>query len=165
MVRGLSGLLCLQRILPRLHALTQCSEEIPVTIELWALLGCGLVMLLSIIAQAIYLDSKAGLGYGLGNRDAPPTGLGDAGGRLDRNVRNQVEGLAMFIPLVVVAGLAGISNPWTQRAALVYVTTRLLYFVLYALGVKAVRSVVWGVGFFALLAFVFGILAQAGSPF
>ena len=135
------------------------------SIELWALLGCTLVMFVSIVTQAIYLDVKAGIAYGLGNRDSSPQGVGDVGGRLDRNVRNQLEGLVMFIPLVVISGVGGISNPWTQRAALVYVATRVVYFLVYAAGVKVLRSVVWTVGLVSLLAYVFGILKQTGLPF
>ncbi len=135
------------------------------SIELWALLGCVLVMLVSIAAQAIYLDVKAGVAHGLSNRDSPPTGFGDVGGRLDRNVRNQVEGLVMFIPLVLISAAGGISNPWTQRAALVYVATRLIYFLVYAAGVTIVRSAVWIIGLVALLVYVFGILQQTGMPF
>lgn len=135
------------------------------SIELWALLGCALVMFLSIGAQAIYLDIMAGAAYGLGNRDVPPSGYGEVGGRLDRNVRNQVEGLVLFIPLVVVSAAAGVSNPWTQKAALAYLITRFVYFLVYAAGIRVVRSVVWLSGLIALLVYVIGILKQTGLPF
>ncbi len=135
------------------------------SIELWALLGSCLVMLLSIVAQAVYMDVKAGAAYGLSNRDGTPSGIGDLGGRLDRNVRNQIEGLVMFIPLVVISAAGGISNPWTQRAAVVYVITRLAYFLVYAAGVTILRSLIWIVGLVALLVYVYGIVQQTGLPF
>ncbi len=134
-------------------------------VELWALLGSAIVMLLSIVAQAVYLDMKAGAAYGLSNRDGAPAGLGDLGGRLDRNVRNQIEGLVMFIPLVVISAAGGVSNPWTQRAAVVYVIARFAYFLVYAAGVTILRSLIWMIGLLALLAYIIGIVKQTGLPF
>ncbi|MEM9238384.1 MAG: MAPEG family protein [Pseudomonadota bacterium] len=42
-----------------------------------------------------------------------------------RNVRNQIEGMALFVPLVVIASITGISNGWTQWGALIFVCARL----------------------------------------
>jgi uncharacterized MAPEG superfamily protein len=75
-------------------------------------------------------------------------------------VRNHVEGLALFAPLVLVADAAGVSNPWTQGAALFYLVMRLLHAGFYAGGITPLRSISWGLGFFVGLgAFVFGLVA------
>ena len=64
--------------------------------ELWTLIGCSIVLALSIIIQAIHLDFYAGIKCTLGNRDSEPVKLNAIGKQLARNVVNQVEGLAMF---------------------------------------------------------------------
>ena len=61
-------------------------------------------------------------------------------GRLARNVRNQIEGMALFVPLVVIASITGISNGWTQWGALIFVCARLAYVPFYAFGIKGLRS-------------------------
>ena len=40
------------------------------TIELWALFGCTIILLVSITIQALHLDKFAGYAYTLGNRDS-----------------------------------------------------------------------------------------------
>lgn len=131
------------------------------SIELWALFGAGLVVFLSVLAQGLYLDLTSGVAYVLTSRETPPPSHGPLGGRLDRNVRNQIEGMAVFAPLVVVAALAGISNIWTQGAAVAFLASRVIFAPVYAFGLTPLRTVVWSVGFFALPVFAYGVLSEA----
>ena len=131
------------------------------TIELWALFGCAVVLFLSITLQAAYLDLSAGVGYSLSNRDQPPADQTILHGRFERLVRNQVEGLALFLPIVLIAAIAGVSNAWTQYGALAYVASRALFVPAFLFGWVPWRSVIWVIGFFcALPAFAWGLLGS-----
>ncbi|MEM1274652.1 MAG: MAPEG family protein [Pseudomonadota bacterium] len=130
-----------------------------ITFELWMLLGAFGITAFSIFVQGLHLGAAAGNAYVVSDRSAPAPFEGPMGGRLARNVRNQIEGMALFVPLVLIASMTGISNGWTQWAALIFVCARAAYVPLYAFGIKGLRSLAWTAGFFALLAFARGIYA------
>ncbi|MEO0376824.1 MAG: MAPEG family protein [Cyanobacteria bacterium P01_A01_bin.17] len=131
------------------------------TIELWSLLSVIAILWIAILVQQIHLDKTGGAKYARSNReqghDFP--GATALSGRLTRNIRNHVEGLALFAPLVLMAAIANISNTWTQSAAIAFAVTRGLHFFFYAAGITPFRSFAWGIGFFlALGSFVFGLI-------
>ncbi|MGF1491866.1 MAG: MAPEG family protein [Microcoleaceae cyanobacterium] len=131
------------------------------TIELWALFGTTATLWIAIVAQQLALDKAAGAKYALSNReqDHNSTGATLLHGRLTRTVRNHVEGLALFSPLVLTASVVGISNVWTQYAAITFFVTRFLHFLFYAGGITPFRSFAWAIGFFlAIGSFVFGLV-------
>ncbi len=130
------------------------------TIELWSLLDVTAVLWVAILTQQIQMDKVGGAKYALSNRDQGHTfkGATPLTGRLTRNVRNHVEGLVLFAPLVLVAAVSGISNLWTQSAAIAFFISRVLHFFFYAAGITPLRSIVWLVGFLSIGIFVFGIV-------
>ncbi|MEM8837586.1 MAG: MAPEG family protein [Pseudomonadota bacterium] len=132
------------------------------TVELWALFGVIVVFWLSIFLQQVQMDRAGGTKYALSNRDQGHAfeGATDLTGRLTRNVRNHLEGLALFAPLVLIAAVSGTSNVWTQGAALLFLLTRALHFLFYASGITPFRSFAWGIGFFlAIGAFIYGLVS------
>ncbi len=52
----------------------------------------------------------------------------------------------MFAPLVLVAAVAHISNPWTVLGAQLFFYARVVHALLYLIGVPWVRPLAWGVG-------------------
>lgn len=75
---------------------------------------------------------------------------------------NAIENLAVFAPLVLVAGLVGISTPATVFAARLYLFARLVHYVVYAAGIPVVRTLAFVVGMGATLVFavaIFGYVA------
>ena len=135
------------------------------TTELWALLGVAVILFVAIIAQQIVADLRYGVSWALSNRDIEPDDPSPAVERMGRLVRNHVEGIAVFAPLAIISALVGASNPITQIAALVYLASRTLHLIFYALGVTPLRSLVWAPGFMlALPAFVYGLLRATGLP-
>ncbi|MEM9439073.1 MAG: MAPEG family protein [Pseudomonadota bacterium] len=127
--------------------------------ELWALFGVFSIAALSIFIQAAHLGAAAGNAYAVSDRSAKPPFSGPIGGRLARNVRNQAEGLMLFIPLVIVSEFAGVSNLWTQWGALVFISARALYVPLYAFAISPLRSMAWFAGFVSLFVYAWGILS------
>lgn len=131
------------------------------TIELWTLLGATALLWMSILAQQLALDKAVGAQYALSNREQDHNfkGATRLHGRLTRTVRNHVEGLALFAPLILIAAVADVSNVWTQWAAISFLITRFLHFLFYTAGITPFRSFAWGMGFFlALGSFVFGLV-------
>ena len=112
------------------------------TIELWSLVGVVVALLASILIQAIAANAERGLDFNFTARDNPP----DNGKYLARStatVRNTVEYIAVFAPLVLVAHLANLSNAWIEISCLAAVAARFAYIPLYVLGIKYLRSVAW----------------------
>ncbi len=108
----------------------------------------GLSLVTSITAQAVHSDVAFGLRYSASARDEERSDLMSR--RLARVVRNQVEGVAMFAPLAILAG-NGVGNPVLGWASLVYAASRVLHGVLHAIGAQTTRSVTWLIGFSSLL--------------
>lgn len=131
------------------------------TIELWSLLGVTAILWLAIFAQQIALDKAVGAKYALSNREQDHhfDGATLLHGRLTRTVRNHVESLALFTPLVLIASVASVSNTWTQGAAIAFTVTRFLHFFFYAAGITPFRSFAWAISFFlAIASFTFGLV-------
>ena len=91
-----------------------------------------------------------GLTWGGGARDqaAKPNVLH---GRATRAVRNHIEALSMFVPIVLVLNAAGISNEATVLWTKVFIGARVAYAVLYWLGTPWARTIVWAIGLVATL--------------
>jgi len=131
------------------------------TIELWALFGCTIILLVSITIQALHLDKFAGYAYTLGNRDSGDLELSPLARRLKANVGNQVEGLAMFLPLVVIIQFSDVNSILTEAGSVAYFCSRFIYLLCYTVGIKVIRSIVWLLGIAALLAIISGVLIGA----
>ena len=123
------------------------------TTELTALLCAILVQVLSIAAAGAQMNRELGARFNAGPRDAQPE-MSLRLGRLRRAVNNGFEGLAMFAPVALVVAVSGQSSTVTAIAAWVYVVARLLYIPAYALGLAPWRSLIWGIGFFAILTMI-----------
>ena len=97
-------------------------------------------------AQALVAVQGAVMQVGLpmlaGNRENMPAIAGWAG-RAARAHRNMMENLALFIPLVVVAVVAGKTNGMTLLGAQIFVWARLAYAVVYVAGIPWLRTGVW----------------------
>ncbi len=74
--------------------------------------------------------------------------------------QNAWEALAVFGTAVIVAHLAGADPGWSATAAVVFVVARVLHPIMYISDQDTLRSLVFGVGFFACLA-LFGLAATA----
>ena len=89
--------------------------------------------------------SLQGIRASIGNRDNLPNPTGFAG-RVDRTARNTLENFLLFAVLALTAHVSGASSPWVLLGAQVFVVSRLVFIVVYCLGIPAVRAGVWLVG-------------------
>ncbi|MFA5633059.1 MAG: MAPEG family protein [Porticoccaceae bacterium] len=64
---------------------------------------------------------------------------------------NSYESLPAFIAAVIIAHLAGASQQVVDILAVIYLVSRILYIACYIKDLATARSLVWGIGFFAIL--------------
>jgi uncharacterized MAPEG superfamily protein len=98
-----------------------------------------------------------GLKTGFSNRDelAEATPLG---GRAERAATNSIEAMLLFVPLALVAHIAGFGAE-TLFGAQVFFWARLAYVPIYLVGILYLRSLVWGVGVFGLVSMAVALLS------
>jgi uncharacterized MAPEG superfamily protein len=108
-----------------------------------------LVMLLAASAMCAKAWTPPGMAIAFGNREsvAPPYGQA---GRADRAARNMLEGMAMFLAVVLAAQLAGKGAQIAMWAS-VFFWARLVYWPVYIAGIIYLRTAVWFVSIIAIL--------------
>lgn len=124
------------------------------TYELSAVMATVLILAVLLMLQGALVPLSHGFKWGLGPRDEPRV-PSIAQGRAARTVANHIEAMMLFVPLVVVAHLAGVSNEATVLGALLFVISRAAYSIVYLAGIPVLRSVAWtggivGIGIIAL---------------
>jgi len=117
-----------------------------------ALLIVGSSLVIAVLAQAVHFDLAFGLRYSASARDEERSSM--LSRRLGRVVRNQMEGVAMFVPLAIVAQ-DRIEGAGFAAACLAYAISRPIHGVFHATGAGWVRSATWIVGI-TLLIFLYG---------
>lgn len=80
------------------------------------------------------------------------------GGRMDRARNNGFEAITLFAPVALALAVSGQANGATAVAAWVYVGARAVYWACYAADLTPWRTLVWFVGFFALLVMLWPLL-------
>ncbi len=112
--------------------------------ELWvlALNAVILLVLYGLQGADTVLNAPA---WGLGARDGPREGSVFTG-RARRTVANQIEALAVFAPLVLIAHVLEISNTMTIWGAGLFLGARIFYVPAYLLGIPYLRTLIWGAG-------------------
>jgi uncharacterized MAPEG superfamily protein len=112
----------------------------------WAVALCVVQMLVS----AMLGQKQVGLAALAGNRDGVPPYTGMAG-RAQRAHRNMLENLPLFAALVLVAAVTGHANATTALGAQLFFWARLVYAVVYVVGVPWLRTAVWAVSVVGLV--------------
>ena len=124
------------------------------TIDLWCLVFCALLPLLLTVPVALgrarATDPKAKL-YGFSNRETVLVGVPAWAKRAERAHANQLENLASFAVVVLVAHVTGKQNDVTALGSLVFAGARLLHPIVYMIGIVYVRTLVFAVGTVGLL--------------
>jgi uncharacterized MAPEG superfamily protein len=121
------------------------------------LLAAAAALAWVMIMTAALLRTNGSVPLMFGNRDnlPPPSPLAD---RADRAARNMLENLVLFTAAYLAAKAAGASGWTIERGAQIFVAARLLYFGLYLVGVKVVRTLAWGAGVAGIALLVAGAL-------
>jgi len=114
------------------------------TPELTYLAYYGGLVLLTILVQVLAASQQVGLPALAGNREGLVlTGMAL---RLERATANSLFALALIAPPVILLHLTKATDVVGQ-IMLVFLLARVVYVLLYALGIAWVRTIVWLVGF------------------
>jgi uncharacterized MAPEG superfamily protein len=114
------------------------------------LLFSVLLAFVQVLIAASAATLQVGLSTLAGNREglSPPTGFA---GRARRAHLNMIENMVLFVPLVLIAVVAGKANAMTAMGAEIFFWGRLLYAVIYLIGVPWLRTVAWGVSVIGMI--------------
>jgi uncharacterized MAPEG superfamily protein len=110
--------------------------------DLKYLLLSVLLTAVQVLIAAAAANQVVGLTRLAGNRDGLPEMTGFAG-RAKRAHLNMLENMVLFTALVLVAAVAGKANATTAMGALIFFWARLIYAVVYLIGVPWLRTAVW----------------------
>lgn len=108
----------------------------------------GVILMAQFALMAVAVNLQLGPKYTGGPRDERREPSGKAG-RLYRAFNNMIEALVFFTLAVVVVTLGDASTRATEIAAMAFVAARVLYVPAYVVAIGLLRSIIWGVGFFA----------------
>jgi len=128
------------------------------SIELWMLTIAAALQFTIVVTHGVHIFFTAGMWWGIGRRNTART-VSDLGRRIERTLINNMEGLAIFVPLVLVVQLASVSSPLTQFAAQAYIALRIVFALLYISNIPYIRTFVWIGGQACLAILAFAILA------
>lgn len=118
--------------------------------ELYILALFGVVIIVNVLMQIVVAMTNQDIGYLVGPRDQEqPHSV--VTGRLKRSIDNNVIALAYFAPAILIVHIGGLSTAGTVMAAQVFLAARIIYVMLYAMGVPWIRTFVWIVSLLATL--------------
>ena len=112
------------------------------SLDLKYLLFSVLLTFVQVLIAAAAANQHVGLPTLAGNREGMPELTGFSG-RARRAHLNMVENMVLFTALVLVAAVAGKANTMTAMGALIFFWARLVYAVIYLLGIPWLRTLAW----------------------
>lgn len=130
------------------------------TFELQMVVWTTVILLALLLYQGALVPINQGFGWGLGNRDEKQD-VPALQSRTGRTVANHIEGMLLFVPLILVAHLADISSELTVWGAGIYLAGRLGFTLFYLVGVPVARSAAWGVSLIGVLMIAYEVIMAA----
>jgi uncharacterized MAPEG superfamily protein len=118
-----------------------------ITVLAW---GC-ILALVHIFVAVRFKTRQYGTKWNVGARDEELPAPQPVVGRLARAQANFFETFPIFAAAALIVGAAGVGDRWTAVGAWLWLSSRIVYLPLYAMGVPVVRTI-------AFLASVVGIL-------
>ena len=127
--------------------------------ELYILLVYCLCVILMLVTQSALAVKEHGLRPLVGSRDGLEyTGIAH---RAIRAFNNTLISLVLIIPPVFTLALLSFSIPTTILVLQIFVVARVLYFIVYLLGVSWIRSCLWWTGLLCIVYLYVFCLGQA----
>ena len=112
--------------------------------ELYILLVYCLCVVLMLVTQSALSVKEHGLRPLVGSRDGLMcTGVAD---RSIRSFNNTLISLVLIVPPVFTLALLSVSTSTTTSVLKLFIVVRVLYFVIYLLGISWIRSCLWWTG-------------------
>ena len=119
--------------------------------ELAMLAASSALVLIHIIISSHAASLQRGYRWAASSRDAELPPLTGVAGRLERALRNLLETFPVFVAAVFLVHVLGRERALSEWGAGLYFSARLVYLLLYALGVPFLRSLIWNVAFLGIV--------------
>ena len=116
--------------------------------ETTILAAYGLLVMITILMQVLGSMSQLSMGYLMSARDDNRGTTGMAA-RIGRALDNSIVAMALFAPAILILVVLDRTDATSLLAAEVFLIARIIYLPVYALGVPAIRTLAWLVGFAA----------------
>ena len=120
--------------------------SLELTLLLWSVALAFVQMLLAACGATL----QFGLPDLAGNRERLPAATGWAG-RAQRAHRNMLENLVLFAVLVLVTEITNKNSAMTGFGAQLFLGARVIYAIIYVIGVPWLRTGVWGISMIGLI--------------
>ena len=127
------------------------------TPDLNYLLMSVVLTFVQVLIAAAAANQVVGLTTLAGNRDDLPVMPGFAG-RAKRAHLNMLENMVLFSALVLIAVVAQKTNAMTALGAMIFFWARLLYAVIYLIGIPWLRTLAWAVSVVGMAMIVSALL-------
>ena len=118
--------------------------------DLKYLLLSTILCFVQVLIAAMGANQQVGLPTLAGNREDLPTMAGWAG-RARRAHLNMIENLVLFAALVLIAAVSGKANATTAMGAMIFFWARLVYVLVYLVGIPWLRTVIWFVSVIGMI--------------
>jgi len=131
------------------------------TPDLWIALSLALLTELLTLPPLVARGSvPGGIRWIFYNRDTVLDGVAPWGGRAVRAHGNLADNLALYVTVIGIAHITGATNGTTLVAGIVLLIARILHAMVYIAGIPYLRTAVFEVGQFAMLVYVWQIVAH-----
>jgi len=120
--------------------------SLELTLLVWSVALTFIQMLVAVFGATL----QFGLPDLAGNRENLPSAKGFAG-RAERAHRNMLENLVLFAVLVLVTEIANKNNAMTGLGAQLFFWPRVIYFVIYVIGLPWLRTGLWVISLIGLV--------------
>jgi uncharacterized MAPEG superfamily protein len=117
-------------------------EAASASTEVWVLGWSAILLLVQICLQAVS-TYDLGPAYLLGPRDEERRSGNVLAGRFERALRNMLETYPAFIAIVLALVITGKTGGIAATGAWIWLSARIAYVPVYALGVPVVRTALW----------------------
>jgi uncharacterized MAPEG superfamily protein len=121
------------------------------SIELQMLCWAVVLGLVQLVAATAMATKDQGLSYNISPRDLPPPPVSVLSARLLRAFGNFRETFVLFAVSVLVVTVLGKNSPSSALGAQIYFWARLIYVPIYAVGIPALRTLIWAASVVGLI--------------
>ena len=130
------------------------------TIELWMLTLSVVLGIVQITAASHTASLQRGYRWTASPRDETMPPLQGVAGRLDRALHNFIESFPLFAAVVLAAHVSDTHDALTEWGAQLYFWARVVYVLLYAVGIPLLRSIVWNIATLGILLFIVALFLR-----
>ncbi len=120
-------------------------------VELTILAWSVVLLLVQVVLQVGSAALELGLPYALTARDAQLAPKGVVAARLQRALANLLETYPAFVALALALVVAGKAGGAAETGAWLWLGARIVYVVIYALGIPGLRTLAWAVSIVGLM--------------